>query len=246
MSDVEGRLRGGAMLRGDILARWQELIVGGELKSALSALDRPRPGRTRAAIVERPPPGRRFLAALHDALAGLVSEVDIAATERIRTLWRADKAGRELLADDDTLARPWPGFADAAYDLVHGWQAWLRGLARAEAPRIRTSTRSYRTAASVLLATVAAVAPLPEEITATSPAPRMLGPVLENRAVRSLGERARGEFLVRVGDLLTLEVDRHVAAISAVAMNPALARTLRDGAARLGVARSAFATLDAA
>jgi hypothetical protein len=90
---------------------------------------------------------------------------------------------------------------------------------------------------------VAVVAPRVEEI---GPTPRMLGPVVQNQAVRSLGDRARGEFLVRVGDLLTLEVERHMAAISAVAVNPGLARTLRDSAARLGVARSAFASLDAA
>jgi hypothetical protein len=111
---------------------------------------------------------------------------------------------------------------------------------------VRTATRSYGTAATVLLGTVAAVAPPAADITAPELAPAMLRAVVENESALALGERARGEFLVRVGQLLSLEAERHLAAVSAVGVDPGLGTALREGSARLGMARSAFATLDAA
>jgi len=245
VSDVEASLRGGAMVRGEVYSQWQELIASGELRAALRMAERPRRPR-RSPAAEPPMPGRRFQAALADALAGLVTDVDLTATERVRARWREVPAGRELLAQDDALGRPWPGFTDAAYVLVHEWQQWLRGLARTEAPRVRTATRSYRTAAIVLLGTVAAVAPPAADITAPGLAPSMLRAVVENESALALGERARGEFVVRVGQLLSLEAERHLAAVSAVGVDPGLGAELRESSARLGMARSAFATLDAA
>ena len=247
VSDVEASLRGGSMLRGEVFSQWQELIASGELRTALRMAERPRrPRRAAPGSAEPLMPGRRFQAALAEALAALVTDVDLTATERLRARWREAAAGRELLAQDDALGRPWPGFTDAAYDLVHGWQQWLRGLARTEAPRVRTATRSYGTAATVLLGTVAAVAPPAADITAPGLAPDMLRAVVENESAYALGERARGEFLIRVGQLLSLEAERHLAAVSAVGVDPGLGTALREGSARLGMARSAFATLDAA
>lgn len=245
MSDVEASLRGGAMLRGEVYSRWQQLIADGQLRAALRLMagaDRSR--LSTVTIVDRPAPGRLFLAALAGSLANLISEVDMTATEQIRGLWRQHSAGRELLTGDVTLGRPWAGFTDAAHDLVHSWQGWLRVLVRTQAPRIRTSTRSYRTASTVMLGMIAAVAPTAAEITATGVAPSALREVMHNKTARSLGEQARAELLVRVGELLNLEVQRHLSAVSAVGVNPGLATMLRDSASRLGMAQSAFATLD--
>jgi hypothetical protein len=245
MSGVESSLRSGAMLRGEVYRRWQELVAGGELRTALrltAGADRTR--LSTATIIDRPPPGRKFLAALAGSLATLISEADMAAAEQVRSRWRAHAAGRDLLAGDVALGRPWAGFTDAAHDLVHSWQTWLKVVVRTEAPRVRTSTRSYRTASTLLLGTIAAVAPTADEITAVGVAPSALRDVVRNQTARSFGERARAELLLRVGDLLGLEVQRHLSAVSAVGVNPGLAATLRDSATRLGMAQSAFATLD--
>jgi hypothetical protein len=245
MSDVERSLRGGAMLRGEVYGRWQELIAAGELRTVLRVAGPADEARlSTSTIVDGPAPGSAFLAALAAALANLISEADIAATEKIRVRWRLHPAGRQLLAGDPTLARPWAGFTDAAHDLVQSWQAWLRLLVRTEAPRLRTSTRSYGTAANVLLGTIGAVAQNADEITAVGVAPDALRDVMHTEVARSFGELARAELLVRIGDLFGLEVQRHLSAVSAVGVHPGLAAMLRDSAGRLGVARSAFATLD--
>jgi hypothetical protein len=113
VSDVEASLRGGSMLRGEVFSQWQELIASGELRTALRMAERPRrPRRAAPGSAEPLMPGRRFQAALAEALAALVTDVDLTATERLRARWREAAAGRELLAQDDALGRPWPGFTD--------------------------------------------------------------------------------------------------------------------------------------
>ncbi len=172
MSDVEAQLRGGAVLRGEVYARWQEAITSGELTRALRAVEEPR--RVASARADEAVPAGRLQAAIAGALAALVVEVDLAAAEETGSRWRAELVGRELLTADSSLSRPWPGFADAAHNLVHEWQTWLRTQATAEAPPVRTKSGARATGVhatgvhgigpAVLLATLASIAPPTDEI----------------------------------------------------------------------------------
>jgi hypothetical protein len=229
MSDVEAQVRAGAVLRGESYARWQEADSTGELPRALRIAEEPRrakPGKDTLT------PATGLQAAIAEALAALIVDADLAAADDTGTRWRTERAGRELLAADPVLGRPSPGFVDAAFDLVHGWQQWLAAHVRAEAPSVRTRTRAYGTGAAVLLATIAAVAPPPGEEAGAE-----LQAIRENPAVMALGERARAEFLVRVGDLLAAEVDRRLSAIGQLGVDPGLARRLLDSAQALGATR---------
>jgi hypothetical protein len=236
MSDVESHVRSGAALRGEAYSQWLPLLASGEIGPALrSATVR---GRDEALPVppNQPQPGRAFLPAVAAALAGLIVEADVAGAARCRDGWRADASGQVLLAADSSLGRPWPGFADASHDLVHDWQRWLRAVVRAEAATVRTPSRSYATAATVLFATIAALAPSRETVTDDSAAADVLRRVLDDDRLRSLGERARAELLVRVGGLLDAEVERHLAPVAAIGADPGLAQRLRDLAGRVHVA----------
>jgi hypothetical protein len=217
------------VLRGEVYARWQEAIASGELRQALRTAEDPSRARTGTDPIA---PSAGLQVAIAGALAALVVEADLAAAEETGARWRHEPAGRQLLAADESLGRPWPGFTDAAHDLVHGWQTWLRTLVRAEAPSVRTRTRAYGTGATVLLATLAAVAPPADEIT-----PTMLRAVVAHPAAAAWGARARAELLFRVGDLLAAEADRRLAAIGLLGIDPGLASRLRDGSAEVGVAR---------
>jgi hypothetical protein len=244
MSDVRARVGGGAVLRGDVFGRWQELVVAGELRAALRRLDdaaetasawrRPdstveSSARSRAAA-DPDGRGRRLRTAISSALAGLITEADVAAAHWCAQRWRTDPTGRTLLAADANLGRTWRGFADAAHDLVHRWQAALSDLAVDEP-----------TDDLALLATVAAVAPPPAEVTGTGHLGVALRAALAAPGVQELGEQARADFLLRVGDLLSVEVDRHLAPIAAAAADPGLAVGLRAAAAGL---RSALSGVD--
>ncbi len=242
MSDVESQVRSGAVLRGDVYAQWLQLLGTGELAQALrSATHR---GRDEALPVPSnlAHPGVDFIAAVTSALAGLISEADVIGAARCRDGWRAEPAGRLLLGADSGLGRPWPGFTDASHDLVHDWQRWLRAVVRGDAAPVRTPSRPYASAATVLFATIVAVAPPRSTITADGPATEILRTALGDETVRALGERARADLLVRVGNLLELELERHLAPVAALDPDPGLPTRLRAAAGRVRAAVSSSPT----
>ncbi len=245
MSDVEAEVRAGAVLRGDVYARWLELLDSGDLRQALRMTDRGRGGDARSAGGDSARPGERLRAAIVTAAAGLVVEAGGLAAQGAQDGWRAEPPGRELLAAEPELGQGSPGFAEAAHDLARSWQGWVQAMARLAAPRVRARGRSAKTAAVVLLAMIAAVAPPVESVTAAGPAAQALRDVLAERAGRTLGDRARAEFLVRVGELFAAEVDRHLVALRRVRPDPGLGGRLRAAADRVRAARHA-ASLEAA
>jgi hypothetical protein len=233
-SEVGAHIRGGAVLRGEVYTRWREMVVNGDLRQALRTVSGPHRSQVGAALADRPVPGRRFVEAVTLVLAGIVLDANVVAAQRCRDEWLAQPAGAALLAGDPALGHPWPGFSDAAHDVVAGWQRWLRSVVRAEAPRLRTRTRSYVTAATMLLAMVSAVAPPPDQITAAGAEPAMLRAVAESTAIHDLGARARDELLARIGELLAAEVERRLAAVGAAGVAEDGATRLREWAAALG------------
>jgi hypothetical protein len=235
MSDVEAHVRAGAVLRGEVYARWREAITSGELRMALRIAEDP----SRAKAGTEPAAGLQV--AISAALAALVVEVDLAAAEETASRWRAEPAGQELLAADASLGRPWPGFADAAHDLVHEWQTWLRTQVRSEAPGVHSHAHANGTGVTALLATLAAIVPPFDESTGGE-----LRAIAANRVAPSLGDRARVEFLVRVGDLLAAEVDRRLAAIGWFGIDPGLAGRLRDCSTELGSAQHPYRAMSEA
>ena len=227
LSDVESGLATGAMLRGEVYARWRELVAGGELRNAL----RTRTGRleVRTTLGERPAPGRRLMPALGRGVAGLVVEAGVEAARRCAEAWSAGPAGWNLLAADPGLARVWPGFAEAAHELAHDWLAWLRVASRRRG--VRTPSRSYASAATFLLAAVSAVAPPSADVTADGVGPDLLRAILADDDVGMLAERARADLLQRVAALFEVEVQRRLAPVAWV--DPDLPWRLRTVAARL-------------
>jgi hypothetical protein len=225
MADVQARMRGGSLLRGDVYAAWRELVASGQLRQAIDAAAGRR--RTRSQPDRPTGLGRRFQGAVAAALAALVTEADVLAAQRCHRAWREHPAGHTLLEADPTLGRPWAGFADAAHDLVHGWQTALRELAREVSPDESVA----------LLATVASVAPPLDGITGMGTelreALRLPGP-------RHVGERMREEFLFRVGDLLAAEVARHVEPVLADGVEASLPYRLRAASGGLLLARSSL------
>ena len=93
-------LKDGTLLRGEVLARWEDCLVGGELRPHRSA---PRSAKGVAKKGKRARRGPSRTAALNTALRSaidsyIVSVADRAA-EAVEGSWRADPAGAALLAD---------------------------------------------------------------------------------------------------------------------------------------------------
>src|SRR5207247_6192871 len=99
-AEANGGLKDGTLLRGEVLARWEDCMVGGEL--------RPRRGGARAAkgVAKKGKRARRgpsrsvaLNAALRSAIESYIVSVADRAAEAVEGTWRADPAGAVLLAD---------------------------------------------------------------------------------------------------------------------------------------------------
>jgi hypothetical protein len=224
MTDVQDRIRSGAVLRGQVYAAWRDLVASGELRHAVDAAA----GRHHYSHPDHF--GQPFQVAVAAALAGLVTEADLLAAQRCHRSWRAEPAGAAMLAADPALGRPWAGFSDAAHDLVHAWQTTLRELSAEVSP----------SEAVPLLATVAAVSPTSNEITGTGSEADALRAALCEPGPREVGMRMREEFLFRVGDLFSAEVARHIEPVLAGGVDPALPFRLRAAGGGLLQAREAM------
>ena len=97
LSSFDQRTRQAALLRGEVLARWQDYADSGDLGAALRSRGRARKGkRARKGIGNARPSA--LDAALRAALESLVVSVADQAAERVFAAWRADTAGAALLA----------------------------------------------------------------------------------------------------------------------------------------------------
>jgi len=99
-AEASGGLKDGSLLRGEVVARWEDCIVGGEL--------RPRRGGARAAkgVTKKGKRARRgpsrsaaLNAALRSAIESYIVSVADRAAEAVEGSWRADPAGAVLLTD---------------------------------------------------------------------------------------------------------------------------------------------------
>jgi hypothetical protein len=248
-SSVAQGIHDGALLRGEVLARWQELVGTGDIMRALQA----RVGRLRdrlvAAISGRPIPGERFQDALGSGLVTLLRGVATDAAERAGVAWRAHPAGGALReASDDDLTAPGPDIEERTARLVRDWQRGVLDLVRREAGEKRTVARvsAYAVNATGLLVMVVvfsatAFIPTGAEVAVaggtTIAAQKVLEAIFGDQAVRGLAELARKDLLERAHRLLDGEAERYYAAIKAAGVDPAVADRLRAAAAEVEGAR---------
>jgi hypothetical protein len=101
LAEVNEGMRDGSLLRGEVLARWQDFVGTGELLRTLQD----RVGRMRnkltAAVTGRPKPSTELTAALESGVVLLVDAAAQRAAERAARSWRSSAAGTALLRDTD-------------------------------------------------------------------------------------------------------------------------------------------------
>ncbi len=204
----------GSLLRGEVLARWQEFIGTGDIMRALeSKVSRVR-DKVTAKVQGKPAPGTELAEALETGVEALVREAADAAAERAGTAWAADPAGSQLLGDDD-LRRSSPGLAAATAREVREWQAGVLELVRSQAQGKRSAARSLAFGINglglmVMIVVFAHTGGLVAgEVAvaagASALSQKVLEAVLGDQAVRSLAETARRDLGQRVARLLDAE-----------------------------------------
>ncbi|TAP45773.1 dynamin family protein [Arthrobacter sp. S39] len=130
----------GALLRGEVLARWQDFVGTGEFfRSLEQGIGRFR-DRAGAFFRGEPPPAVRVEAAIETGLQAVILDEAANAAEEVDRRWRTDPAGRQLLGTAD-LSGTAPDFAATVAAEIRAWQAGLMELIRTEGQGKRTQAR---------------------------------------------------------------------------------------------------------
>ncbi|WP_100422280.1 GTPase domain-containing protein [Sediminihabitans luteus] len=119
----------GSMLRGEVLARWQDFVGTGEFFRALER----RVGAARDRVVGflrgRPTSAPQVQEAIAHGLEAVLLDASESAAERTWSTWRADPAGRALV-DDPTLARAPSDLRTSVAAEIRAWQSDVLDLVR--------------------------------------------------------------------------------------------------------------------
>ncbi|HET7476163.1 MAG TPA: ABC transporter [Dermatophilaceae bacterium] len=245
---VEHGMNDGSLLRGEVLARWQEFVGTGELLRNLES----RIGWLRDRVVDvvrgRPRGVERVSTAVESGLETLLVEHAEAAAERAADAWRGTRAGAALLREKPTLARASRSVREEAERAVRDWQRAVFDLVAAEGAEKRSTARRLAfgvngLAVALMVVTfvhTAGMSGAEAGIAGTSAfvGQKLLEAVFGDQAVRRLAEAARRALDERVGLLLAGEKARFDAVLSGLGDDDPQA--LRRAAADVEQARSAW------
>ena len=244
--EVEEALRSGTMLRGEVLARWHELIGTGDIMRALGARVAWARDRIRNAVTGRPAVDDEVRVAVESSVESLVRAASERAAERAARAWRADPAGRALLERADGLDRGSAELQQVLEREVRDWQRAVFELVRHEGAGKRAAARFASLGVNALgLTVMLAVFVSTGGLTGTevvvaggtsAAAQKILEAIFGDQAVRELAARAREDLLVRVGRVLDREAARYEAALEPVLAPEGAVEALNE--ARERVARA--------
>ncbi|GAA0724726.1 dynamin family protein [Dactylosporangium roseum] len=247
---VEKGIHDGALLRGEVLARWQELVGTGDIMRALQARVGKARDRIVAAVTGRPAPGARFQEAIGSGLAVLLKGAATDAADNAGAAWRAHPAGAALLDAAPGLTRPSDDLDERIARLVRDWQRSVLDLVRTEAGDKRMIARAsaYAVNATGLLVmvsvfTATAFIPTGAEIAVaggtTVAAQKVLEAIFGDQAVRSLAERARHDLDDRVKALFDEQAGRFHNALEGAGVDEDVAARLHGVSGTVHTARTA-------
>lgn len=242
--DVATATADGTMLRGEVLARWQEFVGTGDLARALEERVGSWRDRLTAAVRGRPAP-ERVARAVGDGLVHLVVDAADRAAERAHGAWHADPAGAGLLGGL-RLSRASADLAERTAAEIRSWQGAVLDLVATEGAERRTAARALSfgvngLGAALMVAVFASTGGLTTAEVGVAGgtallAQRLLEAVFGDDAVRRLTQVAHDDLRRRMDTLLAAEAERFTATLDAADVRPDGAERLRRAVAELTVA----------
>ncbi|CAM3387946.1 ABC transporter [Nocardioides dubius] len=234
----------GTLLRGEVLARWQEFVGTGELLRSLEA----QVGRIRDRLVNavkgKPQQAQRVQVAVEAGLETLLVEHAEHAAEQAAASWRSTAQGKALLAADDVdLTRASREFRRKAEQAVREWQQGVFEMVRTEGADKRGTARFLAFGVNglgvslmvVAFAHTGGLAGAEAGIAGGSAVlgQKLLEAVFGDQAVRSLTQRARDDLERRVGELLDVEKARYLTRVDALGVAAGGPERVRSAARRV-------------
>jgi hypothetical protein len=228
----------GTLLKGEVLARWQEFVGTGELMRSLED----KVGRARDRLMRRvrsqSEPAQRLTVAVESGLETMIVEYAESAAERAALAWRSLPAGGELLQDSSVdISRASRGFRADVERTVRDWQSGVLDLVRSEGSDRRATARFLAYGVNglgvvLMIAVFSQTAGLTGAEVGVAGGTalvgqRLLEAVFGDQAVRRLVEQARRDLAHRVEqDLLAKERQRFLDLLDSKTTPP-------DGAQRI-------------
>ncbi len=238
-SGIEAALGGGTLLRGEVLARWQEVVGTGELMQTIEARIGMVRDRFRAALTGRPAAAEEVKAALENSVETVIVARCDRAAEQVVEAWEVTPGGAPLVkAGGRGLDRSSDSLRASVAREVREWQSDVLALVAAEGASKRAVGRALSLGVNglgvALMITVFAhtggltggeIAVAGGTATVGQ---KLLEALFGDQAVRELTATARGNLMERVDRLLETEAARFHALVDAVGPRPSEAARLRD------------------
>ncbi len=246
----------GSLLRGEVLARWQEFVGTGELLRSLESRVGWLRDRVNGWFRGRPQTAERVSVAVESGLESLLIEHAEAAAERAWHSWSSIEAGRRLLsapanpagdeaapAPPQDLGRASREFRVRAERAVRDWQGDVLAMVRTEGAEKRTTARFLAFGVNglsvalmiVVFAHTAGVTGAEAGIAGGSAVlgQKLLEAVFGDHAVRRLAEQARVDLETRVEDLYAEEAARYTDLLARLRLDPHDTASLHQAAGRV-------------
>ena len=225
--EVEAALRSGSLLRGEVLARWHEVVGTGDVMRAVETRVGWVRDRLRSLVTGAPSADAELRMTVENRLEAVVRSAAERAAERTARAWRERVPGRALLADASGLDRASEALDSATEAEVRAWQGVVFDLVREEGASKRAAARIASLGVNgagltVMLAVFAHTGGLTgaEVVVAggtSAVGQKVLEAIFGDQAVRTLAARAREDLIERVERLLREDAKRFDALLDAAA-----------------------------
>ncbi|HSE07876.1 MAG TPA: ABC transporter [Nocardioidaceae bacterium] len=234
----------GTLLRGEVLARWQEFVGTGELLRSLETKVGWIRDRIVGAVKGRPQQVEKVTVAVESGLETLILEHAEDAAEHAHESWSSVEAGRNLLEDSGRdLGRASRDFRARAERAVRDWQRGVLEMVRTEGSDKRSTARVLAFGVNglavalmiVVFASTAGMTGAEVGIAGGSAVvgQKLLEAVFGDQAVRRLAANARKDLNRRVTGLLDTERRRYLAVLDDLKVDPKAAENIRSVARRI-------------
>jgi len=231
----------GTLMRGEVLARWQEFVGTGELLKSLENKVSGLRDRLVNAVKGKPQQADRVSVAVESGLELLILEHAEAAAERAEAAWLQTEAGRGLLADaPGDLGRASRALRSKAERAVRDWQQDVLEMVRSEGENKKSTARVLAYGVNglgvalmvVVFANTAGITGAEVGIAGGTAVvgQKLLEAVFGDQAVRNLAIRARQGLEQRVQALLDEEEGRYTGVLDVLTVQPGAPDRLRQAA----------------
>ncbi len=222
----------GSLLRGEVLARWQEFVGTGDLLRSLEAKVGWLRDRVTGWFRGKPQQAERVTVAVESGLETLILEHAETAAEEVAASWGSVQAGAQLLdSADRPLGRASRELRPATQRAVRDWQAGVLQMVREEGAERRATARFLAfgvngLAVALMVVVFASTTGLTGAEVGIAGGSAVLGQklleaVFGDEAVRRLAEHARADLAARVTTLVADERARYTDLLDALGLGGA-------------------------